>query len=149
MEAPSLPDGLQHALAEIRFGLRLVWNPGARVVRPGSFDAFGTVRTGPVYDGRWELWDTDPDGKDYKVTTVQEPDGAYRAPGFWLVELLNYMNPARFGGSVEKLTQELVDKPNAAMLEVDDKQFDDLAEMAARWHFWADLPKSRVLTSLN
>jgi hypothetical protein len=149
MEAPTLPDGLQQALAEVRSGLRLFWNTRAKVARAGSYDAFGIMREGPKYDGRWELWDTDPDGAHYKVTMVQEPDGSYRAPGFWLVELLNYMHPARFGGSVEKLAAELIDKPNAAMLEVDDKQFEDLAEMAARWHVWADQPKVAVSTNLN
>jgi hypothetical protein len=149
MEAPSLPEGLAGAVAEIRDGLRLVWNHKAKVARAGSFDAWGSVLEKPRYDGRWELWDTTPDGLDYKVMTIEHEGGAYRAPGFWLIEVLNFINPARFGGDISRLTTELIDKPAKAIVEVTDRQFEDLCEMAAKWHVWADTPKQRVVANIN
>jgi hypothetical protein len=147
--APSLPEGLQQALNDIREGIHLRWNPTAVLIASGSFDASGKLKKDPQYDPRWELWDTDAEGKEYKIMSIQWPNGEFRRPDFWLVELINYMNPARYGGNINRMLREMVDEPNAELENIAERDIDDLIEMAAKWHYYADQPKQRVLTSIS
>jgi hypothetical protein len=146
--APTLPDGLQKALKDVRWGLHLRWNPTAVLRAAGSFDASGKLKKEPEYEPRWELWDTDAENREYKVMSIQWPSGEYRSPDFWIIELLNYMNPARFGGDVSRMLRQIVDEPNRELENMTEREIDDLCEMAAKWYYYADQPKQRVLSPL-
>lgn len=71
--------------------LYLAWNPRARVVRPGVFDAYGAP-TLPAYDGRWEVRRKTDQGEDQLIWTVAweaeeefgKAFGDYRSVGPWL-----------------------------------------------------------------
>jgi hypothetical protein len=140
-ERPSLPEGLDEALKGIRPGFYLKWNPSAVLIKGSSYiDALGRI-TEPAYEPRWEVWDVDAYNNDYKVMTVRTPDGGYRQPGFWLVELLNYLNPARFGGDLSKMLRAVIDDPNNVTVEVSEADLDDLIDQAAKWHWYASTPK--------
>lgn len=132
MEAPSYPDSVDEGLRAIRPTLRLVWNPKAVIDKPGSFDASGHSKE-PTYGGRFEMWDTDPQGRDYRVFIVRNPDNSFKAPGQWIVDLMIEINPARFGGSVEKMLKHHYDKSDKMLLmhEKDAQDYDDA--VAASW----------------
>lgn len=140
-ERPSLPEGLEDALKSVRSSFYLKWNPTA-VLIPGSsyIDARGKV-TEPAYEPRWEIWDVDANNEHYRVMTVRTPDGGFRQPGFWLVDLLNYLNPARFGGDLSRMLRAVIDEPNNVTVEVSETDLDDLIDQAAKWHWYAAQPK--------
>lgn len=148
MEAPSLPEGLQEELKTVRDSFHLRWNPRAKVAKAGHIDAYG-VLSPAKYDGRWELWDIDPDGLEYKVMSVQDENGNYRQPDRWLIDLLNQINPANFGGSVVKMVAEFIDKPNRTTAEMADEDFEDLIDQIAKWAIWANTPKQRVTADIR
>lgn len=143
MEAPSLNETLVTRIREQRPSFELRWNPTSRLRTGGSIDATGTVRQ-PEYEGRYELWDKTPDSPPYQVLTCQWPDGSYRHPDDWLVELLERINPARFDGSVHKLLHQLVDQQEELREKVLDDDWDDFCEMVAKWATYAAAPKTRV-----
>lgn len=146
-ERPSLPDGLEADLKQIRPSFRLVWNTKARVVNPGHYDVYG-IPTPVTYEPRWELWDTDPYGTDYLVMQLRQPNGDFKQPGWWLIEHLNLINPERYNGDISKMFQRLAEAPNKAIEEMADHEIDDLVEMATKWHSYRVAPKERVLTNI-
>lgn len=148
MEAPSLPEGLDSELKAVRGGFELRWNPKAKVKKAGLLDAYGNPSPAQ-YDGRWELWDTSPEGVEYKFMTLQNNDGSFKPAGRWVVNLLKKVDPARYGGSVGRMVQALVDDPNQALLEIGDEQFEDFIEQAAKWMMYASAPKQRVMKNLD
>ena len=147
-ERPSLPEGLEADLHSIRPSFRLVWNVKARVVNPGSYDVYG-LPTPVTYEPRWELWDTTPDGNDYMVMQLREPDGGFRQPGSWLVHHLNLINPERYGGDVNRMLTALAEDPNASIATMAEHEFEDIIEMATKWHIWRAQPKQSVLTNIS
>lgn len=132
-EGPSYPDYVDADLKAIRPTFRIVWNPTSHVI-PGSFDAFGRP-TGPRYEGRYELWDTDAEGADYRVMRVQTDDGRFRLPGEWLVSLLKLLNPERWGGDPGRMLREMVDTHNEQLRQLHEKDFEDLIETVVK-SYW-------------
>lgn len=143
---PEAPEHIAEGLRNIRSGLHLRWNPRAKVRRKGEWDIYGNLREEPVYEPRWELWDIDPEGGEYKVMTLQgpDPDREFREPGEWLLELVRLFDPARYGGDVGRMVRAMVDDPNRRALEVAEDDFEDLVDQAVRWYFWAHQPKAMV-----
>lgn len=132
MEAPSYPDTVDEGLRAIRPTLRLVWNPKAVIDRPGRFDASGHSAE-VKYGGRFEMWDTDPQGHDYRVFIVRNQDNSFKAPDQWIVDLMLEINPARFGGSVVKMLEhrEKRAKDTLLMNQTDLDEYDDA--VASSW----------------
>lgn len=142
---PEAPESVLIGLRSIRETFQLRWNPTAKRITPGSFDASGVVIPAE-WDPRWELWDKDAEGREYMVMQLQTRGGEFRAPGAWLVELMNKLNPARYDGDVSKMIAALVDDPVNRLEEVGDADADDLFEMVARWAYQVRTPKERTMS---
>ena len=140
MEAP---EHIQEGLKNIRQDMHLRWNPTAVCIDKGVIGAVGQIRK-PKYDGRFEVWDKDPDGNEYMVMRVQNMDGSFRPPGEWLLEHIGMVNPERYNGDIETMIAELVDKPEALRECGTQKDSDDLIEAVSKWAQWVATPKSGV-----
>jgi len=138
MEAPK---HIQDGLRDIREGLHLRWNPRAVLKEKGSFDSMGKA-TKPKWDPRFELWDTTPDGLEYMVMRLQDPDGEFRYPGEWLLETIWKLHPARYNGDISKLVLANIDDPETLREAGTKKDSDDLIEAVASWAQWVATPKS-------
>ena len=131
MEAPA---HIQEGLRNISPGMRLVWNPTARVKESWGFDVNGNARH-IEYDPRWELWDTDGHGVDYKLSTLEGPGGTYVPPGEWLLELRRKLDPNRFGGDITKLVNALVEEPNLEVERLSEESFKEFVDALAEEHW--------------
>jgi hypothetical protein len=122
-------------LLGIRQTLHLRHNPAAVQVGERSFDVNGRPRH-REFEPRWELWDTDAHGNEYRVMTLQSPEGGYLPPGYWLVELVRLIDPARYGGNLDKMIEALVDSPNTRLDALSKGSYEDLVEDFAErfWH---------------
>jgi hypothetical protein len=129
MEAP---ESVVLGLRGIRAAFNLRWNSTARSVGERSFDVNGKPRE-IAWDPRWELWDTDEFGAEYRVMVLEDESGAFVPPGEWLVDLVNLINPARYDGDMEKMIQALVDDPNENVRKVGERQFESLTEHLAEY----------------
>lgn len=138
---PYVPEWIEKALRDIRSGMHLRWNPTAVVKKAGSYDAVGKLRE-PEYEARWEVWDVDPEGAEYMVMRLQDMDGGFRQPGEWMVERLKFMNPARYGGDLMKLYEEMVENPELLREVGTQKDSDDLIDAITRAAEWGEKPKS-------
>ena len=138
MEAPQ---HIQDGLRDIREGLHLRWNPRAVLLDPGKIDAFGK-NSEPTYDPRFELWDTTPDGLEYMVMRVQDPEGEFRYPGEWLLEHIWKLHPARYNNDINKLVLAQLDDPDTLREIGTKKDSDDLIDAVANWAAWVATPKS-------
>lgn len=136
-----VPEHVAEGLRSIREGLHLRWNPKGKLVKTGSYDSTGRLKD-PVYDPRWELWDVDPQGAEYMVMRLQNTDGSFRPPGDWLVHHVNRLNPARYGGNVAAMLEELLEAPEALRELGTEKDTDDLFEAVGKWGEWCATPKS-------
>jgi hypothetical protein len=136
-----VPDYVVEGLTNIREGLHLRWNPRAVMVKEGKYDAQGKL-VDPTFDPRWELWDTDPNGKEYRVMRLQLPDGSFRPPGQWLIDRIWKLHPARYNNDVHKMARELIDDPELFREIGTKKDSDDAIEAAANWAQWVATPKS-------
>lgn len=145
---PEVPESVAEGLANIRSGLHLRWNPRSRVIRPGGYDANGGVLE-PTYDARWELWDVDPDGREYRVMTLQHADGSFKPPGEWLLELMRAVDPARYGGSVNRMLRALVDEHNDKLKGVNEKDFEELSGAIVEWTLDARRTRVGVLADVR
>lgn len=152
------PAHLQEGLANIRSGLRLQFNPRAVLVEVGKIGADGRVATKPSYEGRWEVWDTDPDGGDYIVFRCQDAKEQYLPPGEWVVERMRRWNPERFNGNVERMIEEFLAESERTREEMSARDAKSLFDAVAKEAAWVALPKSgghiryrgeRVLSSQN
>jgi hypothetical protein len=130
-----VPVDVSVGLANVRPTLHVRWNPTARPVSGASFDVNGEPRK-VVYDPRWELWDKDEMGAEYRVTVLEGPKGEYLPLGTWVLELVALINPANYGGDLSKMVEALVDKPNEDVARLGDKAFEHLTEYLAdlSWH---------------
>ena len=137
-----VPEHIAEGLSNIRETLHLRWNPLAVLRRPGDIDANGHVVTEAEYEPRWELWDTDADGKEYMVMRVQTVEGEFRPVGEWLVEHIWKIHPARYGGDVHKMVQAQIDDPDTLRELGTQKDIDNLIEAVSQWAAWVAVPKS-------
>lgn len=128
-----VPESVVIGLRNVRPTFNLRWNPKARNIGERSFDVMGNPRE-ITWDGRWELWDTDNMGIDYPVMTLEDKHGDFMPPGDWLVETVNMINPARYGGDVSKMIEELVDKPNLELERLGEKSWEDLVDSLAKYY---------------
>ena len=138
MEAPK---HIQDSLRDIREGLHLRWNPASVLLKVGSIDATGKA-TNPTYDGRFELWDTTPDGLVYMVMKIQDPDGNFRMPGEWLLEHIWKLHPQRYNNDISKLVLAQIDDPETLREIGTKKDSDSLIDAVANWAKWVATPKS-------
>lgn len=136
-------------LRNIRSGMHLRWNPRGRLVKPGSFDGSGKMKDDAVFEPRWELWDIDPQGHEYIIMCVQNVDGSFRHPGTWLVTRMQKLNPARYGGDVEKMLKAMMDEPDILREIGTEKDSDDLIEQVSKWADWVATPKSAAALSFR
>lgn len=143
-----VPEGVLIDLKAIRPTFHFRWNERAALVTTGRYDATGAVRN-PEYEGRWELWDTDPENTDYMVMRIQHPDGSFRHPGQWLVDRMRFMNPERWAGDVHKMLEELIDAPEVLREAGTERDQDDLIEMVGNWAEWVYAPKEQVTKSYD
>ena len=134
------PESVLIGLRSIRETFELRFNRKAVLLKPGGYDASGVVTT-PEYDPRWELWDTDSEGATYRVMRLQTgPDedlrfpegGQFKSPGQWLVDLLNFMNPARFNGDLNQMLHEVLEEPDKLREIGTEQDSDDLFEMVSK-----------------
>jgi hypothetical protein len=139
-----VPESVRIGLANISPSLHARWNPRAVLKRGWSFDVNGQPR-GREYEGRWTLWARDVFGVEYKVTTLVAPDGGFIPLGDWVVEMMNFMNPERFGGDMSKMIEELVDKPNEDVSRVGERQFRELVDYLADL-CWSEVSQGSRIT---
>lgn len=136
-----VPDYVSEGLKDIRADMHLRWNPKAVLTKPGSYDAVGKLRE-PEYEPRWEVWDKDPEGGEYMIMRLQHMDGEFRQPGQWLLDRIQMLDPARYGGDPAKLVQEMVEHPELLREAGTQKDSDDLIEAISRAAQWSETPKS-------
>jgi hypothetical protein len=127
-----VPEGVLRDLQGVRSTFRLVWNPKGRVIGERSFDVNGHPRE-LTYDPRWELWDTDAHGAHYKVMTLESEQGGFLAADQRFVEFVRLIDPARYGGSVERMIQALVDDENRYVEQLAQKDWENLVDSVARY----------------
>lgn len=133
MIKPEYPDYVDAGLKDIDESFHLRWNPRARVIKFGSYDSEGNPLP-PEYEPRWEVWGKDVEGQEYKVFLV-DVNGNFREPGQWLLDRLNQMNPARFGGNVSRMLREVVDQPNNLLQEVAERDWTEFVRGITDWYW--------------
>jgi len=138
MEAPK---HIQDGLRDIRETLHLRWNSKSVLLEAGSFDSTGKASE-PKYDARFELWDTSPDGLLYMVMKLQDPEGEFRFPGEWLLELIWKLHPEKYDGDVAKLVLAQIDDPETLREAGTKKDSDSLIDAVCDWCQWVVTPKS-------
>jgi hypothetical protein len=124
MEAPQ---EIVDALHGIRSTFELRWNPRAKRVKPGMIGALGGV-VPAEFEGRWELWDNPDTAPEHLIMVLRTPEDEFKPPGQWLVDLMNALNPARFGGDVAKVVQFHAENPNLLRELVHDQDLDNLLD---------------------
>lgn len=125
-----VPEDVQIGLRNIKQTLHARWNPTARYLSGASFDVNGNPRK-VTYDPRWEIWDTDESGREYRVTILDGRDGEFVDLGMWVVEMMNKLNPERYGGDLHKMIEALVDQPNLAVDKVGNDTYEELINFLA------------------
>lgn len=143
-----IPDYLIDGLRDIREGLHFRWNPTAVLVETGDFDVNGRPRK-IEYEPRFEIWDTDPYGREYMVMRVQHPDGSFRMPDEKLIEQIWRLHPEKYDGKIEKLVQAQIDDPELLREIGTKKDSDDMIEAVANWAQWCETPKSGAALSFR
>lgn len=136
-----VPDYVVEGLTNIREGLHLRWNPKAVMLKEGKYDALGKL-IDPTFDPRWELWDTDPDGKEYMVMRLQFPDGSFRHPGQWLVDRLWQFHPEKYNNDLVKLLKATVEDPELARELRIREDSDEMIEGIGNFAGYLATPKS-------
>lgn len=138
MEAPSYPDYVDESLKRVRVTMHLRWNPRAFVIRAGSFDPYGQP-VAPKYEGRYEVWDTDAEGAEYKIMQVQDDKGEFMLPSQWLLDTLDMFNPERYGGDITRM-MKLLEERGDRLRGIEEKDFNNLLDaVASSWIDYARL----------
>jgi len=127
---PRAPEDVTIGLKNVRPTMELRWNGAAKQVGERSFDVNGVPRE-KEYEPRWELWDTDPHGNEYMITTLEDQSGRFKEPGMWLVELIRTCDPARYDGDLGKMCEALVDLPNEIIEGMAEKSYEDFVNNMA------------------
>jgi hypothetical protein len=139
MEAPK---DVEIGLRSIRPAFRLQLNKQGKLVGGHSFDVNGNARE-REYEPRWELWDTDVHGNDYRVAVIQDKDGGFMPPTMKFVEFMNLVNPEKYGGDASKMIQALVDSPNDQAASLGAQTFENLVEYLGDVYFTQNRPMVR------
>jgi hypothetical protein len=139
-----VPVDVAAGLASVRQTLHVRWNPTAQVVGARSFDVNGNARQ-LTHEARWELWDRDEFGVEYKVATLEGPDGGFLPLGTWVLELVAQINPANYGGDIHRMVEALIDKPNADVARLGEKSYEQLIEYLADLSWASESRGSRVV----
>jgi len=138
-----VPEDVKVGLANIRPTLHARWNPLAKVVGERSYDANGMPRQ-LDHDPRWEVWDTDESGREYRVAMLEAPDGTFLPLGAWVLKLMHDINPANYDGDMHRMIQHLVDQPNEDVGRVSDQSYEDLLEYLADLCWSRETSGSRI-----
>jgi hypothetical protein len=97
-ETAQAPESVAQGLRNLRPTMRLRYNRRGRLIpgKSGGIDANGRPRH-VEYEPRWELWDTDTSGRDYRIMSLEDHE-TRRAlpPGQWLVDRFRKYNPDNF-----------------------------------------------------
>lgn len=137
-------EDIRIGLANVKPTLHARWNPTARVLRQSSFDVNGQPRR-VEHDPRWELWDTDVDGREYRVTVLEAPDGSYLPLGTWVLELVALINPANYDGDLHRMVEALVDRPNAGVDRIAKESYEELLDFLADYCWSEKARTSRIV----
>jgi len=129
----TVDEGVQIALRNVRLTFELRWNPKVVPGRGSSFDANGQPRD-VEYEGRWELWDRDGSNIPYRVMILMGPKREYMAPDMKFVDFICLIDPARYGGSVERMIAAMVDSQNDWCRHLNDREFEHLVDGAANYY---------------
>lgn len=143
------PQRLVQALQALKPTYRLRLNRRGHVVRAGSYDVNGSPRR-VEYAPRWELWDVDASGREYRVMVLKgscyrayDPEGATRLedddavpPGDWLVRYLQKFNPERYGGDVDKMLAATLGDRDRAKETMKRDEWEAFKEHMAEWVLW-------------
>jgi hypothetical protein len=136
-----VPLHIAEGLRNIRSGLHCRWNPTCRYIPGSGFDAYGVIKDAG-YEPRWEVWDQDAEGKDYRVMRVEGPGNVFLPLDDWIVQHIRERSPERWGGDAQKMLTALVDEPNERKQKLAADASRDLHEMVARWWWDCGAPKS-------
>jgi hypothetical protein len=138
-----VPEDVRIGLANIDPTLHARWNPLARVVGGHSFDVNGNPRH-LTHDSRWELWAKDVFGKEYRITVLEDEQGGFVPLGHWVVDMMNFMNPANYDGDLSRMVEKLVDAPNRDVERVGKRQFEELIDFLADLCWTEETKGSRI-----
>jgi len=133
------PESIVLGLRSIKPTMRLVWNPTAVRIRT-EFDAYGNPKS-EIQEPRWEVWDTDAEGCPYMIARVQTEEGEFQEADQRIVDMLNFCNPARWGGDVRKMVKVLVDDANERQREAEERAYQHFAEEVGRDAAYLDTTK--------
>ncbi len=137
MEAPA---DVTIAIQGVRPTMRFVFNLTAKVASERSFDANGKARE-LTHEARWELWDTDVFGVDYRVCTLEAPGDGYLFPNMTFVEWIRLSDPARYDGDLSKMMEAMVDTHNEDLVsQMSENTFEELGRKLAEAYFDAKTP---------
>lgn len=127
-----VPESVRIGLESIRPTLHCRYNRKAKAVESAAVDVNGDPYI-LEYKPRWELWDKDAHGNEYKITTLEDEDGGFIPLGEWVIEYFQLINPANYDGDMHKMIEALVDSENRDTERLNESTFEDLLD------FFADL----------
>lgn len=130
-----VPESVRIGLASIRQSLHVRYNRKAVPVESATTDVNGDPYV-LRYEPRWELWDKDEHGQEYKITTLSGPDGEFVPVGEWVIEYFQLINPENYGGDMHKMVDALVDSHNRDVERLGEETFKELLDFFAdlMWH---------------
>jgi hypothetical protein len=130
-----VPESVRIGLASIKPTLHVRYNRKAKAITGAAVDVNGEPYV-LKYEPRWELWDKSEGGREYQITTLEDPDGGFIPIGEWVIEYFQLINPANYGGDMSKMIEALVDSPNRDAQRLAEKTFEEVLDFFAdfMWH---------------
>jgi hypothetical protein len=91
------PVSVVQGLRSLRSTMHLRYNRRGRIIpaKSGGIDVNGKARN-VEYEPRWELWDTDASGREYRIMALEDENRKAMPPGQWLVDRFRKYNPDNF-----------------------------------------------------
>lgn len=127
------PESVAEGLRNLRSTMHLRYNRRGRL-RPeksGSIDANGKARN-VEYEPRWEMWDTDASGREYKVMTLEDYDSKRAMPpGQWIVDRFRKYNPDNFPSLDAML--EFAFEDQARLRKMPEEEFRSFCDFMGEW----------------
>ena len=124
------PEDVAQGLRNLKPTMRLRLNRRGKAAKGASLDANGLPRH-VVYEPRWELWDTDDSGRDYKVMVLRDGQDNYLPPGQWVVDRFRKYNPQNFGSIKDML--DFFDAENQAGAGVNERDWRSFTDFITEW----------------